>query len=75
MPMFSISPNASDGFDRLQDLLLDLKVGDEVRASEAAHASGLSERVCLAMLEGLERAGLMAKADADRFVRRRLEFV
>jgi DNA-binding IclR family transcriptional regulator len=73
--MFSISPNVTEGFDRLQQLLLDLRVGDELRVSEAAHASGLSEHVCLAMLEGLERAGLMAQADSDRFIRRRLEFI
>src|SRR5206468_2357098 len=29
-PMFSISPNVSEGFDRLQQLLLDLRVGDEL---------------------------------------------
>jgi DNA-binding IclR family transcriptional regulator len=75
MPMFSISPNATEGFDRLQQLLLDLRVGDEIRVADAARASGLSQHVCLAMLEGLERAGLMAQAEADRFVRRRLDFV
>jgi len=73
--MFSISPNVNEGFDRLQQLLLDLRVGDELRVSEAAQASGLSEHVCLAMFQGLERAGLMAQADADRFVRRRLELI
>jgi len=71
--MFSISPNVSEGFDRLQQLLLDLRVGDELRVSEAAHSSGLSVHVCLAMLQGLERAGLMKQTDADRFVRSRLE--
>jgi DNA-binding IclR family transcriptional regulator len=73
--MFSICPSVTEGFDRLQRLLLDLRVGDELRVSEAATASGLSEHVCLAMLEGLERAGLMAQADSDRFIRRRLEFM
>jgi hypothetical protein len=29
--------------------------------------------VCLAVLEGLERAGLMARGDGDRFVRRTLD--
>jgi hypothetical protein len=72
--MFSISPNVTEGFDRLQQMLLDLRVGDELRVSEAAHASGLSEHVCLAMLEGLERAGLMKQAHPNHFVRRRLDF-
>ena len=75
MPMFSISPNVTEGFDRLQRLLVDLRVGDEIHVAEAARASGLSEHVCLAMLEGLERAGLMAQADTHRFVRRRLDVV
>ena len=74
--MFTISPNVTDeAFDRLQEMLLGLHVGDELRVSEAARASGLSEHVCLAMLEGLERAGLMAQADSGRFVRRRLDFI
>src|SRR5204863_3351302 len=75
MPMFPISSNVTEGFDRLQQLLVDLRVGDEIRVAEAARASGLSEHVCLAMLEGLERAGLMAQADTHRFVRRRLDVV
>jgi hypothetical protein len=73
--MFSISPNVAEGFDRLQQLLLDMQVGDELRVSDAAQTSGLSEHVCLAMLQGLERAGLMTHADSDRFVRRRLEAI
>lgn len=73
--MFTISPNVTEAFDKLQEMLLGLHVGDELRVSEAARASGLSEQVCQAMLEGLERAGLMAQADSDRFVRRRLDFI
>jgi DNA-binding IclR family transcriptional regulator len=73
--MFSISPTVTEGFDRLQEMLLALQVGDEVRVSEAARTSGLSEHVCLAMLEGLERAGLMTQAEPERFVRRRLDYV
>jgi DNA-binding IclR family transcriptional regulator len=73
--MFTISPNVTEAFDRLQEMLLGLHVGDELGVAEAARASGLSEHVCQAMLEGLERAGLMAQADTGRFVRRRLDFV
>jgi DNA-binding IclR family transcriptional regulator len=73
--MFSISPIVTERFDRLQEILLALRVGDELRVSEAARASGLSEHVCLAMLEGLERAGLMTQAEPERFVRRQLDFV
>jgi hypothetical protein len=62
-----------EGFDRLQHLLLDMRAGDDVRAAGAAETTGLSEAVCLAVLEGLERAGLMARAEGDRFVRRTLD--
>jgi hypothetical protein len=63
----------NEGFDRLQDFLLAMNTGDEVRASEASHVSGLSEAVCRTVLEGLERAGLMAHSDEDLFVRKTLE--
>jgi hypothetical protein len=71
MESFSIS--VSEGFDRLQRRLLAMQVGDEVRPGDAADESGLSPEVCMAVLLGLERAGLMMRAGQDRFVRRRLE--
>jgi hypothetical protein len=64
---------ANDGFDRLQRLLLSLKPGDDLTTTEAARISGLREPVCLAVFEGLERAGLMCHATGDRFVRKALE--
>ena len=73
--MFSITRDVSEGFDRLQELLLALNVGDELRVSEVTRASGLSEHVCRAVLEGLERAGLMTQPEPERFVRRRLELL
>jgi hypothetical protein len=68
------SPSASAGFDRLQQLLLAMHIGDELRPSDASDETGLSPEVCLAVLLGLERAGLMSRGDQDRFVRRTLEF-
>ncbi len=65
----SLSPNANEAFDRLQQLLLTLRVGDELRIADAAQATGLAEHMCRAMLEGLARAGLMTQVDDDRFVR------
>jgi hypothetical protein len=67
-------PSVNDGFDRLQQLLLAMHIGDELGPGEAADETGLSPELCLAVFVGLERAGLMARRDNDRFVRRTLEF-
>ncbi len=71
--MEPLTLSVNEGFDRLQRMLLAMHVGDEVRPGDASDESGLSPEVCLAVLVGLERAGLMARGDEDRFVRRRLE--
>jgi DNA-binding IclR family transcriptional regulator len=73
--MGTIAVSKDEGFDRLQHLLLDMRTGDDVRAADVADATGLSTAICLAVLEGLERAGLMARADEDRFVRRTLDLM
>ena len=70
------SVSVNDGFDRLQRILLDMHVGDELRPGDAADQTGLSADICREVLLGLERAGLMTRPPAgepDRFVRRRLE--
>ena len=68
-----MSLSVNEGFDRLQRLLLEMHVGDELRPSDASDETGLSPEVCLAVLVGLERAGLMARGDEDRFIRRSLD--
>ncbi len=60
-------------FDRFQDLLLAMRAGDELRASEAARLTGLSNDVCRSVLEGLQRAGLMTHRGEDLFVRKTLD--
>lgn len=65
----------TEGFDRLQDMLLAMRVGEELRTEEAAAATGLSERVCRTVFEGLTRAGLMTRAEEDRFVRCALDLL
>jgi len=60
----------SRGFDRLQQLLLAMNAGDELRCSEAARASGLAEPLCKTVLEKLASAGLMSHEPDGRFVRR-----
>lgn len=59
------------GFDRFQ-LLLAMRVGDVMSASDAARVTGLSPEVCRSVLDGLQRVGLMTHSGADRFVRRTL---
>ena len=67
--------DSTQGFDRLEQLLLAMHVGDEMHPAEAAKMTGLSEDVCRQMLEGLTRAGLMAGAPDGRFVRRSLDIL
>jgi hypothetical protein len=65
--------SVNEGFDRLQRKLVGLSVGEEIRASDVAAETGLSEEVCRAVLCGLERAGLMTHLDEDLFERRPLD--
>src|ERR1041385_1896384 len=71
-PMDPTSLTTNDRFDRLQELLLRLNVGEHLRPDEAARESGLPEETCRAVLVGLERVGLMTLGENDRFVRCRL---
>jgi DNA-binding IclR family transcriptional regulator len=73
--MNSLTNFINEGFDRLQQLLLDLQVGDEVRVADVAHATGLTEHTCRSVLIGLERVGLMAQQSDGRFVRCSLDVV
>jgi DNA-binding IclR family transcriptional regulator len=68
------SVSVNEGFDRLQRLLLAMHVGDEVGPMEVADETGLSAETCRAVLLGLERAGLMARREDDRFRRQQLQF-
>ena len=61
------------GFDRLQELLLAMRAGDEMCASDAARLTGLSREVCRSVFEGLKRAGLMTHGGDDRFIRKTLD--
>ncbi|MGE5243293.1 MAG: hypothetical protein ACM3SQ_03600 [Betaproteobacteria bacterium] len=65
----------NEGFDRLQRLLLAMRIGDELRAAEAAAVTGLSVEVCRTVFEGLVRVGLMAHQQGDAFVRRSLNLI
>ena len=71
--MESISVSVNEGFDRLQRRLLGMRVGDRLRPADAADESGLTPEVCMAVLTGLEKAGLMARMGDDCFERRTLD--
>jgi hypothetical protein len=64
-----------DAFDRLQNLLLGMRAGDEVGPRDASRLTGLAEPTCRTVLERLTTAGLMARSADDRFVRRGVETV
>jgi hypothetical protein len=71
--MFQSQQAVHAGFDRFQDLLLAMRAGDELRASDAARLTGLTHDVCRSVLEGLQRAGLMTHQGDDLFVRKTLD--
>ena len=53
-----------------------MRIGDALKPTEAADATGLSPELCRTMLLGLERAGLMTRQhDDDRFIRCSLDMV
>ena len=60
----------NEGFDRLEQHLLAMAIGEELWSTDAARLSGLDEDTCRAMLQGLARAGLMTHDGDNRFVRR-----
>ena len=62
----------NDSFDRLEQLLLRMNIGEELRPDEAARQTGLTEETCRAVLRGLERAGLMTLGHDDHYVRCKL---
>ena len=66
------SPNNNDGFERFQQLLLSMNIGEQLRPDEAAQQTGLTVETCRTVLRGLERAGLMTLGHDERYVRCRL---
>jgi DNA-binding IclR family transcriptional regulator len=67
--------SVNQGFDRLQRILTTMNVGDDISPAAAAEQTGLSEDVCRAMLNGLERAGLMTRESDERFTRCTLDLL
>ena len=71
--MDSIRISVNEAFDRFERRLLDMQIGDRLRPADAAEETGLAPELCLKVLAGLEKAGLMLRRDEDCFVRRRLD--
>lgn len=65
-----LNTDTGEGFDRLQRVLVQMREGDAMMLSEAIRISGLPERICSGLLEGLARAGHMSHEPDGRFVRR-----
>jgi hypothetical protein len=63
----------NEGFDRLQRLLLAMRTGDELRPAEASQLTGLTEQMCMVVLNRLTTAGLMSLEPDGRFVRRTMD--
>jgi hypothetical protein len=63
------------GFDRLQQVLLNMQAGDMLTPADAARVSGLTEDVCRTVLQRLTSAGLMAAQHGDRYVRQTLDLL
>lgn len=64
-----LAQRVDEGFDRLQTLLLAMRVGDALYLGDAVRVSGLSETTCRTALEALARVGLMSRECDGRFVR------
>jgi hypothetical protein len=73
--LHAMDGTVNHGFDRLQRILVTMRVGDNISTTGAAEQTGLSEDVCRAVLAGLERAGLMTQGPDDRFTRCRLDLM
>jgi hypothetical protein len=60
------------GLDKLQEVLLEMAAGDELRLADAMKISGLPSGQCEAVLDALARAGLMVRLAGDAYARRHL---
>jgi hypothetical protein len=56
------------GLDKLQTLLLEMEVGDQVSVPQAVHGSGLPATQCEAVVD--VATGKVTRADGDTYVRR-----
>ena len=61
------------GLDKLQQLLLAMRDGDEISVPHATRISGLQATQCEVVLEALTRAGLLIRLQGDAYIRRHLD--
>jgi DNA-binding GntR family transcriptional regulator len=60
------------GWDRLHDILLNIKPGDTITPEDLVKQTGLSPEMVRTVLEALTRAELFEKSETGVFVRRSL---
>ena len=53
--METIRISVNEGFDRLERRLLDMRVGDRLRPTDAAAETGLTPEICLVVLARLTK--------------------
>jgi DNA-binding GntR family transcriptional regulator len=66
------SNNNNTSWDRLHDILLNIKPGDTVTSGDLVGQTGLSPAMVQTVLEALARAELFERTDDGVFVRRSL---
>jgi len=64
--------STSTGWDRLHDILLNIKPGDTVTPEELVAQTRMSPEMVRTVLEALTRAELFEKSETGVFVRRSL---
>jgi DNA-binding GntR family transcriptional regulator len=60
------------GWDRLHDILLNIKPGDEITPNDLVDQTGLSPEMVRTVLEALTRAELFEKNETGVYIRRSL---
>jgi DNA-binding GntR family transcriptional regulator len=68
----TVVENCSTSWDRLHDILLNIKPGDTITPEALVAQTGLSPEMVRTVLEALTRAELFEKSETGVFVRRSL---
>ena len=70
--MMSDVGKCDTGWDRLNDVLLNIKPGDTIVPADLVERTGLSPEMVRTILEALTRAELFEHAESGIFIRRSL---
>jgi DNA-binding GntR family transcriptional regulator len=69
--MTAVEP-CGTGWDRLHDILLNIKPGDTITPNDLVDQTGLSPEMVRTVLEALTRAELFARSETGVYIRRSL---